>query len=267
MTVHADYSLPSKLNQALIGLLLALGIAGMWLGLHFYSMFVFDLTWSTLLQALVMSALLCWLSVGVFIISHDAMHGTLAPGHPAINERIGAILIFLYAGFGWKKMRDAHFAHHKLSGRPGDPDFDEDNPTSFWRWYATFFRRYFGWQSLLWVHSVVALYWLVFDVPFLQIFVLYGAPALMSSLQLFYFGTYRPHRHNAAAFEDHHNTRSDHFRTLTSLASCFHFGYHLEHHRRPDVPWWALPGAKKAGVGLSAEEREAKGKSSPHELA
>ena len=49
-------------------------------------------------------------------------------------------------------------------------------------------------------------------------------------------------------FADHHNARSDDFTTLTSLATCFHFGYHLEHHRRPDVPWWALPDARRAGV-------------------
>ena len=86
-----------------------------------------------------------------------------------------------------------------------------------------------------------------------QIVLLYGAPAILSSLQLFYFGTYRPHRHcdtsGGDGFSDRHNARSDGFGSFVSLATCFHFGYHLEHHRRPDVPWWALPGAHKAGVG------------------
>lgn len=146
------------------------------------------------------------------------------------------------------KIRDAHFAHHKHTGEDGDPDFDTAHPTQFWAWYWTFFRRYFGWQSLIYVNTVVGIYLFVFDIPFMQIFLLYGAPALLSSLQLFYFGTYRPHRHGEGAFADGHNARSDNFSTLASLASCFHFGYHLEHHRRPDVPWWALPGARRAGV-------------------
>ncbi|MEL6876756.1 MAG: fatty acid desaturase [Pseudomonadota bacterium] len=250
--MSAEFSLPGRTSQKIIGLALAVLIAGSWLGLHAYSMFVFELSWATLPQALAMAAVLCWLSVGVFIVSHDAMHGTLAPGQKRLNSMIGGVLLFLYAGFAWRRMRDAHFEHHKLAGHAGDPDFDENHPTSFWRWYATFFRRYFSWQSLLFVHTIVGIYLFALEIPFMQIFLLYGVPALLSSLQLFYFGTYRPHRHASEDFPDDHNARSDHFGTLASLASCFHFGYHLEHHRRPDVPWWALPIAKKAGIGLGA---------------
>ncbi|XUU60614.1 fatty acid desaturase [Erythrobacter sp. HA6-11] len=243
-------TLPPRPVQSAIGLLLAGLIAGSWLTIHFYGMFVFELSWSTLPIALVLAAVQIWLSVGVFIICHDAMHGSLAPGWPRVNAAIGAGLLLLYAGFKWTRMRDAHFTHHKLSGHKGDPDFDEDNPGHFLKWYWTFFKRYFGWQSLLFVHAVVGLYLFVFDVPFMQIFVLYGAPALLSSLQLFYFGTYRPH-HQAGdkPFADRHNARSNDFSTVASLLTCFHFGYHLEHHRQPQVPWWALPGAKRAGVG------------------
>ena len=27
---------------------------------------------------------------------------------------------------------------------------------------------------------------------------------------------------------------------VLSLLACFHFGYHYEHHARPDLPWWRL---------------------------
>ncbi len=239
--------------QSFIGLTLAALIAGGWLAIHFYGMFVFELTWATLPIAIALAAVQVWLSVGVFIVCHDAMHGSLAPGFTRINSAVGAVLLMLYAGFNWRTLRDAHFTHHKLSGHKGDPDFDEDNPGHFLRWYWTFFKRYFGWQSLIFVNAVVGLYLFVFDVPFLQIFVLYGAPALLSSLQLFYFGTYRPHHQSPMSpFADRHNARSNDFGVLASLASCFHFGYHLEHHRQPEVPWWALPAAKKAGVGRGA---------------
>ncbi|WP_255548118.1 fatty acid desaturase [Erythrobacter ani] len=246
--------------QSAIGLLLAGLIAGGWLGIHAYGMFVFELTWANLPFALVLALVQVWLSVGVFIVCHDAMHGSLVPNRSRVNAVIGTVLLFLYAGFAWRKLRDAHFAHHRLAGKTGDPDFDENNPTSFLRWYGTFFKRYFGWQSLVFVHMVVGIYWLVIGIPMVQIVLLYGAPALLSSLQLFYFGTFRPHRHtleqNDGEFADNHNTRSDEFGTVTSLATCFHFGYHLEHHRRPDVPWWALPGARRAGIGLERPRKE-----------
>ena len=246
----SSLSLPSAGIQGAIGLALGTAIAGSWLGIHAYGMFVFDLTWSNLPFALAMAAVQCWLSVGVFIVCHDAMHGTLIPNRPKWGARIATVLLFLYAGFQWKTLRDAHHTHHRLAGRKGDPDFDEEHPTNFLRWYGTFFKRYFGWQSLLFVHAVVGLYWLVLGIPMVQIVMLYGAPALLSSLQLFYFGTYRPHHHaEGKAFPDGNNARTDGFGTLTSLATCFHFGYHLEHHRRPDVPWWALPRARAAGVG------------------
>ncbi len=249
MTTNS-YSLPDQKTQGAIGLALAALIAGSWLGIHAYAMFVFELSWTNLPFAIAMAAVQCWLSVGVFIVCHDAMHGTLVPGQNKLTAAIATVLLFLYAGFRWRALRDAHFTHHKLSGRAGDPDFDEDHPGEFFRWYWTFFKRYFGWQSLLFVHAVVGIYWLVIGIPMVQIVLLYGAPALLSSLQLFYFGTYRPH-HQAASkpFFDNHNARSNDFGALASLATCFHFGYHLEHHRRPDVPWWALPAAKRAGVG------------------
>ena len=257
---RAQFALPDRATQSAIGLALAVVIAGSWLAIHFYGLFVFELSWASLPTALVLAAVQCWLSVGVFIVCHDAMHGSLVPGHTRINAWVGAVLLFLYAGFRWSFVNKAHHSHHALSGHAGDPDFDEHHPTRFWPWYATFFKRYFGWQSLLFVHAVVGLYWIGFGVPMEQIVLLYGAPALASSLQLFYFGTYRPHCHRegeGGGFADQHNARTDSFGTLTSLMTCFHFGYHLEHHHRPDVPWWALPAARRAGVVAQAPESAA----------
>ncbi|MFN3862697.1 MAG: fatty acid desaturase [Erythrobacter sp.] len=248
--VAPAFQLPARGLQHAVGLGLAGAIAGGWLGLHAWSMFIFELTSSNWPLALAIAAVQCWLSVGVFIVCHDAMHGSLVPRKPRLNAAIGAVLLALYAGFAWTQLRDAHFEHHRLAGRAGDPDFDERNPDNFVRWYATFFRRYFGWRSIIFVHSVVGIYWLVLGIPMAQIVLLYGLPALGSSLQLFYFGTFRPHCHREdQPFADRHNARSNDFGTLASLATCFHFGYHLEHHHRPDVPWWGLPAAKRAGVG------------------
>lgn len=243
-------------RQAATGLALAALVFAGWLSLHIYGLFVFELSWRTLPVALAMAAVQCWLSVGLFIVSHDAMHGSLVPGGKRINGVIGGTLLFLYAGFIWPRMRSAHFDHHRHAGRAGDPDFDEHHPTLFWRWYATFIQRYFGWNSILFVSTVVTVYWLVFQVPMAQIVLLYGLPAIASSLQLFYFGTWRPHNHRHGTFADTHNARSEEFGTLVSLATCFHFGYHHEHHLAPNVPWWRLP-AHRRGQAQNAEKQPA----------
>lgn len=231
--------------QGLVGLGLALMIFASWAGLHVYAMFAFDLTWRTLPAALTIAAVQCWLSVGLFIVSHDAMHGSLVPRGGRLNGIIGGALLFLYAGFGWRRMRNAHFAHHKAPGSADDPDFSVDHAARFWPWYGQFLSRYFGWSSLLFVGAVVTGYWLA-GVPVEKIVLLYGLPAIASSQQLFYFGTYRPHRHDGQAFADVHNARSDGFAPLASLLTCFHFGYHHEHHCSPHLPWWRLPAARRA---------------------
>lgn len=234
-------------DQTRIGVSLAVAIGAGWLALHLFAMVAFRFTRATWPLAVPIAMLQCWLSVGMFIVAHDAMHGSLAPGRARLNERVGAGVLMLYAGFGWRKLRAAHFEHHRAPGSAADPDFDAAHPTQFWRWYATFLLRYFGWRSALFVSSVVAVYALI-GVPLANIVLLYGVPAIVSSLQLFYFGTYRPHRHDGEAFADRHNARTETFGTLASLASCFHFGYHHEHHLSPNVPWWGLPACRRARV-------------------
>lgn len=229
-------------RQTLIGLALAALIFGSWLAVHLWAMFGLPIDGGTWPLVPLIFGLQCWLSVGLFIVAHDGMHGSLSPSAPKLGAAIGAVLLFLYAGFGWRRMRDAHFAHHTHVGTAADPDFNADNPRDFWPWYMLFLRRYFGPVSMAWVWAVVLSYWLLFDVPMENIALLYGFPAIASSLQLFYFGTYRPHRHEAGAgFADHHKARTNDFGALASLASCFHFGYHHEHHLSPGTPWWALP--------------------------
>ncbi len=233
-------------RQGLIGLALFGLVFGSWLAIHIWAMFGFALTARNWPLVVPLFAVQCWLSVGMFIVAHDAMHGSLVPAssgssRASVNGVVGTLLLAVYAGFGWKKLRRAHFEHHQHVGTAADPDFHAENPRDFWPWYRSFLRRYFGWQSVVYVWSVVLTYFFVLQVPPLNILLLYGLPAIASSLQLFYFGTYKPHRHQADAFVDRHCARSNDYGTLASLLSCFHFGYHHEHHSMPNVPWWRLP--------------------------
>lgn len=234
-------------RQAAIGLTLFALILGGWIAIHLFGVFAFRFTPATALLAPVLIALQCWLTVGLFIVAHDAMHGSLVPFHPRVNEAIGRFILMIYAGFGWRRVLSAHMAHHRAPGTPEDPDFFTDDPEHFWPWYRTFFRRYFGLSSVLFVSSVVTVYILVLGARVENVVLFYGMPSLLSSLQLFFFGTYLPHRHDEDGFLDEHKARSSGFGWVASLATCFHFGYHHEHHAHPATPWWALPARRQEG--------------------
>jgi beta-carotene ketolase (CrtW type) len=227
----------AEARQAAIGLTLAGAIAAAWTVLHVYAVF-FD---PPLAAAPLLIAALCWLNVGLFIVAHDAMHGSLAPRRPALNLWAGRIALGLYAGFSFDRLLPKHHAHHRSPGTEHDPDYSVPHSRRFWPWYYAFFRQYFGLRELAVLTAMVAAYVLLLGAPYPNLLLYWALPAILSSLQLFLFGTYLPHREEEADFADRHRARSNDYGALASLLSCFHFGYHHEHHRAPHVPWWRLP--------------------------
>ena len=239
-------------RQTVTSLALAALILGGWLAGHVYAVWFLDVADQPLL-ALFLFAWQAWLSVGLFIVAHDCMHGSLAPFRPAVNAAVGSLVLRLYMGFSYARLIAKHHAHHRHAGTEGDPDFDADHPSDPVRWYWTFMRRYLDWY-VFWVTGalvtayVAALY--MFGGAERAMHILFWAgPSLVASMQLFYFGTYRPHRHeDDHAFADRHNSRSNDFPVWASLLTCFHFGYHHEHHDNPHVPWWGLPATRRAAL-------------------
>lgn len=219
------------------GPVLGLAIVLAWIANYAFMMLVADpfaiLHW---LFALVQ----CWLNVGLFIVAHDCMHGSFAPQRRWLNTAAGRLCLFMYAGFSYDRLRAAHFEHHKSPGSAADPDFDEAHPTEFTPWFMRFMLTYFGVKEFLVMFVFVAAQ-LAAGVPLAKLLIFWALPAIVSAIQLFYFGTFLPHRHTAMPFADHHNARTQSFSELLSLLTCFHFGYHHEHHLRPAVPWWRLP--------------------------
>lgn len=238
-----------KRRQTRIGLLLAGAIILAFLALHIWSVFVLDLTGWRWALAVPLVAVLSWLSVGLFIIAHDAMHGSLAPGQRGVNLFVGRLTLLLYAGFWMDRLSPKHFDHHKHVGTEHDPDFAADHPTRFWPWYGQFMFRYFGVREFLVLSVLVWSYVLILGAPLGNLLLFWALPSILSSLQLFYFGTYLPHRHEEQPFADEHRARSNDYGVLASLLTCFHFGYHREHHLSPGTPWWALP-AKRRELSL-----------------
>ena len=233
----------STARQTAIGVALASAIMAAWLALHVYGVFFHRLDADGLIIAPLMIAGTCWLNVGLFIIAHDAMHGSLAPGRPEVNRNFGRVALRLYAGFSFDRLRPKHFEHHKHPGTEHDPDFST-RQQGFWRWYAAFLRQYFGLREWLVLAIVSALYLLI-GASLANLLLLWALPAILSSVQLFYFGTYLPHRRSEQSFADNHRARSSEFGWLASLLSCYHFGYHHEHHLAPHVPWWRLPAERR----------------------
>lgn len=234
-------TLPDEKVQTVTGLTLAIMVIGAWAMLHIGGVFFYPLSSKTALFAIPLVALQCWLNVGLFIIAHDAMHGSLAPHRPNINRWMGRIVLALYAGFSYDKLIIKHHEHHRYAGTDKDPDFDHAHPDKFWPWYYRFFKTYFGVREFAILTFMLVLYIVGFGASPLQTLLFWGLPAILSSFQLFYFGTWLPHRHDERGFADHHHARTNDFGWWMSLLTCFHFGYHHEHHLSPRVPWWYLP--------------------------
>ncbi|MEQ8825440.1 MAG: fatty acid desaturase [Filomicrobium sp.] len=240
-------------RQAVVGVALAVCILGTWAAAHVFGVFFYQWGTHSFITAPILVALSCWLYVGLFIVAHDCMHGSLIPFAPKWNQRIGQFCLMLYAGFEFDALNRKHHLHHRYSGTEGDPDFDPRAPHAFSRWYWSFFTEYFGWKQFVFLSVVSAIYLFALGVSYSNLIVFWALPAILSSVQLFYFGTYLPHRPGRPPFTDSHRARSNEWNWLVSLMTCFHFGYHHEHHLHPGVPWWRLPNVRNQKAKAAAE--------------
>jgi len=222
-------------------LALAGGIAAAWLAIHVGGIFFWRFSLATTPVAILLVLVQAWLSTGLFIVAHDCMHGSLAPGWPRLNAAIGRVGLGAYAGLSYSALLPKHHAHHARPGTEHDPDFHAAAPRRALPWFVSFFRGYYSHAQILRI-TVAAVIYMLLGASLVNIVVFWAVPALIALAQLFTFGTYLPHRHDDHAFADHHNARSSELSSVMSLVTCFHFGaYHHEHHLNPRVPWWRLP--------------------------
>lgn len=180
-----------------------------------------------------MVLLLTHLYTGLFITAHDAMHGTVS-SHRRINTVIGWICAGLFAFNFYPSLYKNHHDHHRFVATGLDPDF---HPGNFFSWYFSFLRQYINaWQLLL---MAVTFNLLLLIVPQVNLILFWVLPSLLSMTQLFYFGTYLPHKGEFSHDNKHHSNsfRKNHF---LAFITCYFFGYHYEHHDAPGVPWWQL---------------------------
>lgn len=228
---------------ALVAPLIAFAIIATWLCCLSYALFFITIPQTSTFATLATVLFLTQLYTGLFITAHDAMHGLAAPGNPSLNKVIGGVCVMLYALFSYSKLLEKHKQHHAHPTSSLDPDFI---PTiSPVRWYLGFLRNYLTWRQVLMMSVVHLLLTRILGVGLTESICFWVLPTWLSTMQLFYFGTYLPHVENEPKFVDKHCARSLGYNFWCSLVSCYHFGAcHLQHHRYPYIPWWKLYEAK-----------------------
>lgn len=220
-----------------MGFLIASLVIGTW-GAHLcYLLFFVEPHWANpwiylhiLFQA--------YLYTGLFITGHDAMHHTVS-GKKWINNAVGYLSVFLFAGMSYGRLIKNHWEHHRYPGTEQDPDFYVRSQ-NFFAWWFMFMVRY----TTLWQIVAMAILFNLLKyyagVPDASLFLFWIIPALLATFQLFYFGTFVPHRRPHTEQMGRHRARTLKKNHLWAMLSCYFFGYHYEHHESPGIPWWKL---------------------------
>lgn len=232
-----DISRPALLTP---GLAIALLIINLWaLSLTF----LLSVDLSSFPIWVIAIAMLCqmFLSTGLFITAHDAMHGSIVPQNPKINAVIGTIAVFTYGLFSYKKLLQKHWQHHHFPASERDPDFHDGTHSNPVMWYLHFMKNYWSWRQLVGFSIFYYFTRYILNVHESNLIIFWIAPLIMSSIQLFYFGTFIPHHEPAEGYTNDHRAQTNSLPVFWSFITCYHFGYHEEHHEHPSVPWWRLP--------------------------
>ncbi len=220
-----------------MGILIAVTVILFWGGHLAWMLFSLEMNFSNpwMYLHIIIQA---WLYTSLFITGHDAMHGTLAK-KKTINKIIGTLATFLFASMSYKRLRKNHGLHHKAPATAEDPDFYAKSQ-NFWLWWGVFMVRY---VTLLQIISMALIYNAfihLLGINDLKVILFWALPAILGTLQLFYFGVYWPHREPHLPHMMPHRARTLKKNHLWAMISCYFFGYHFEHHEDQYVPWWKL---------------------------
>ncbi|AFY60498.1 fatty acid desaturase [Synechococcus sp. PCC 6312] len=244
------------MQENLGGLFVAIGLIGLWFtSFGLTLMMPLDQVSPIWIGAAVWGR--TFLHTGLFITAHDAIHASSFPQqHQWLKVWIGRIAVGLYAFLPYDQCCGNHWQHHAAPGQVGDPDFHNGVDVHVVQWYRKFIGEYLSGRQLL-IFGGLSLgiglilhFW--FQVAWLNLVVFWGLPLILSSWQLFYFGTYLPHRqsplprpatNNLAIFPARPVNKFQQTSWLIySFLSCYHFGtFHPQHHQAPHIPWYRLP--------------------------
>ncbi len=103
-------------------------------------------TWNPILLVCLV-AWQTWVYTGLFINAHDAMHGSIHSSRK-INQLLGQVCLWLYAGFDYPSLRAKYHLHHQYPASDLDPDFHDGETRHFWAWYWHFVSEHLSWRQL-----------------------------------------------------------------------------------------------------------------------
>jgi beta-carotene/zeaxanthin 4-ketolase len=239
----ARFLSPALVRESFVSISIAAVIVLLWALTAYSSLFVLPNVADMSLVAIAATiAGRSFLHTGLFILAHDAMHGTLIPAYPKANGWAGRIILGLYSFLSYERFLACHQQHHRSPAQASDPDYYQGN---LLQWYSQFMWSYLkGKQgATIFVGMSLLFYPLLFwlHAPLLNVLLFWLLPQAISSWQLFYFGTYRPHRRPPGGHVNIHRATSSQVSLFWSFLSCYHFDYHWEHHQYPHLPWYKLP--------------------------
>jgi beta-carotene/zeaxanthin 4-ketolase len=187
-----------------------------------------------------------FLYTGLFITSHDAMHGVVFPQNSKINHLIGTLTLSLYGLLPYKELLKKHWLHHQNPATQIDPDFHNGKHKNFFAWYFHFMKGYWSWVQIIALTLIYQFANRILHISHANLISFWVLPSLLSSLQLFYFGTFLPHSEPSEGYIQPHCAQTVSRPIWWSFITCYHFGYHEEHHEYPHISWWQLPEIYKA---------------------
>ena len=217
-----------------MGLLIAFLIISLWFAHLVYLLVFVEVSLAPIM--LIQIAIQTYLYTGLFITAHDAMHG-LVSSNRTVNSIIGQSATWLFAALSYSRLYEKHHLHHRFPGEEADPDYSTGSQ-NFWRWWFSFLKNYVSWWQII----ILAIIFNVLQIWInqLNLIVFWVLPSILATFQLFYFGTYRPHKLPHTESMMPHNARSQNGSHGWAMLSCYFFGYHYEHHESPHTPWWKL---------------------------
>ncbi|MCA0445996.1 MAG: fatty acid desaturase [Bacteroidetes bacterium] len=233
MKISSVFSGPAriKLSYQFAGSVTALLVILIWLGSLVFGL-IRPVSWNDpwiYIHVLIQTHLY----TGLFITAHDAMHHLISPNRNT-NHGYGILAATLFMLNNYAGLYAKHHQHHLYVGTEKDPDY---HPGNVWIWYFKFLKEYVSIWQIIGVGILFNLMALFFDQT--NLFLFWIIPAVLSTFQLFFFGTYLPHRGDFAE-SNIHKARSFPKKHVLAFLSCYFFGYHYEHHDKPFIPWWML---------------------------
>ena len=226
-----------------MGILVAILIVVIWLIHLAYSLVFVSVSYTSgwMYVHLIVQA---YLYTGLFITGHDAMHGLIAKRR-SVNTVFGWISSMLFAGLSYSRLRKNHFLHHQFPGTEKDPDFFVKSQ-NFFAWWFMFLKRYATIGQFLFMAIMFNI--LKIWIEPLSLVIFWMLPAFIATFQLFFVGTFLPHRKPHEDYMIPHKARSQKGPHWWAMLSCYFFGYHWEHHEEPQTPWWKLYKLKNEGI-------------------